>query len=171
MLVHYRYFFCDVTGCAWGPMWTYSALTQHKVQHHKQPASATEEHVELNKGKTNARNERQAEKPATNTNTESMEQSVTCTPHKSSRIAKREDTEQLARKTISPKKLVTHTKKRLYEDRPPHASSENVCNTANDAKKARKATPETQQTSHRPNNTNTTKFSFEHPGKTRNERL
>jgi len=61
------------------------------------------------------------------TNTESMEQSVTCTPRKSSRTAKREDTEQLARKTISPKKLVTHTKKRLYEDRLPHASSENAC--------------------------------------------
>ena len=41
----------------------------HKVQHHEQPASATEEHVQLIKGKTNARNERQAEKPTTNTNT------------------------------------------------------------------------------------------------------
>jgi len=106
-------------------MWIYSASN---VQHHEQPASATEEHVQLNKGKTNARNERQAEKPATNTNTESMEQSVTCTPRKSSRIAKREDTEQLASKTISPKKLVTHTKNRLYRVAQNKIHRRRICN-------------------------------------------
>jgi len=152
-------------------VWTYSALAKHKDQHLEQTACVTEEHVQRNKGKTNDRKGRQVEMPTTGTNTESTAESVTCTPRKSSRIAKTENTEQVTRKTVSPKKLDSHTKKRLHDGRPPHASSENVCNIANDAKKARKATPKTQQTSHRPNNTNTIKFSPEHPGRTRKWRL
>jgi len=103
----------------------------------QQAAGATEEHVQQNKGKTNTRKRHQAEKPTTNTNTESTEQfEFTCTPRKCSRIAQRENTEQVTRKTASPKKLDSHTKKRVHVDRPPNTSSKNVCYTANDAKKA-----------------------------------
>ena len=130
--------YCNVTGCSWGPVWTLAALEAHTEQRHKQSKQVKDVHPQKNTEMAGATKGRSTEKPMATPDTEF----TNVTLRRSSRIAAKlenmsvtatvhKDKEPVRRKAATlQKKSVRHTNKRRLLDEKPlkqNTSTKTMC--------------------------------------------